>query len=61
MDIEANLREQLELAEEITALWDVCPESGEPTAAQVDKVYQAGIRLAELVIAADLFNNTIKI
>jgi len=52
VDIEANKREQLEVSKDILTTWDQCPESGEPTAMQLDEMYVQAHRLAELVIAA---------
>jgi hypothetical protein len=53
MDIEANEREQLILADDIVSLWDQCPEDGDPTREQLDKMYGYAVRLAELVQAAN--------
>jgi hypothetical protein len=51
MDIEANMKEQQEVAEAILSIWDKCPESGEFSYDQLDKIGQAAYRLAELVKA----------
>lgn len=52
MDIEANEREQAEVAADIMATWDACPDDGRATADQLDTMYTLAYRLAELVQAA---------
>jgi len=52
MDITENRRLQAEVSKDIMKTWDACPESGEPTAMQIDEMYVKAHRLAELVIAA---------
>lgn len=51
MDIEANRKEQQEVATAILCAWDKCPESGEFSYAQLDEIGQFAYRLAELVQA----------
>ena len=51
MDTNANKREQIWIATAILKIWDACPESGEPTAQQLDGIYGLAGRMAELVIA----------
>lgn len=53
MDIEANKKEQAEIASDIMSLWDECPEDGNPTQRQLDIMYLHAFRLAELVQAAN--------
>ncbi len=53
MDPIANLKEQLELARSIQAIWDDCHEDGTLTPEQSDIVADAANRLAELVLDLD--------
>jgi hypothetical protein len=53
MDPRANLASQRSEVSSINAIWDACPEDGNPTADQLDQMYQHAIRLAELVEALD--------
>lgn len=52
MDLEANMKEQMQIAEEILELWDKCPESGEFTEWQQSELLRNAHRLAELVTTA---------
>ena len=56
MDPEANLREQHQQATEYMRIWDKCPEDGNFTEDQLDKLAQIGYRLAELVLAMHDWN-----
>lgn len=56
MDIEANLKEQTELAADIMLHWDDCPESGEFNEYQLDWLANAAYRMAELIQAANEYN-----
>lgn len=51
MDLDVNMKEQQDAADAILQTWDECPESGEFSYAQLDKISQAAYRLAELVKA----------
>lgn len=51
MDPTANLKEQLEQAAAYQKIWDECPEDGNLTDDQLDKLATIGNRLAELVEA----------
>lgn len=53
MDPIANLKEQLEIANDITRVWDDCSGDETLTAEQNDYVACKAARLAELVIALD--------
>ena len=53
MDPKANLKEQLELAREITAAWDNADEDGELGENEAAAVAEKANRLAELVLALD--------
>jgi hypothetical protein len=56
MDLEANMTEQLSLAEEILRIWDAIDEGGEVTENDAYQISENAIRLAELVKAAHEFN-----
>lgn len=53
MDPIANLKEQLELAREIRAIWDDCNGDGTLTRQQQDAASEKAERLSELVLALD--------
>ncbi len=53
MDPDANLKEQLEIAQEIQKVWDDCNADGTLTAGQRDYLADKAGRLSELVEALD--------
>ena len=56
MDIQANEKEQLEVADAILKIWDDCPEEGELKKNQYFEVANLAYRLAELVADANEWN-----
>jgi len=59
MDIEANMKEQLDIAEDVMRIVDVADESGEFTQSQTDSLIDYAHRLAELIQAANNCNRNV--
>ena len=57
MDVQANEKEQLEVADAILKIWDDCPEEGELKKNQYFEVANLAYRLAELVADANEWQN----
>lgn len=60
MDIAANKFEQAALAKDVMKIWDECPESGEFKSFDLQLLAIAAHRLAELIQAANEFNEKVK-
>ena len=58
MDPVANLKEQTELAANVLRIWDLCDEDGEFTEDQKQNLISDAYRMAELIQAMAIWNET---